>query len=70
MKEITKEIINNNKLWREELRNERTKEIKKDSKPGTEEIPNDKTREQVALLSEIKHNIIKGNIIHRENKIK
>ena len=42
------DIINNSKLWREEL--------KIDSKPGREEIPNDKRREQVALLSKIKPN--------------
>ena len=58
------------RLKREELRNERTKEIKNDSKPGTEEIPNDKTREQVALLSEIKTNRNEENIKSREMKSK
>ena len=62
MDDITIEIINDNKLWREELKN--------DSKLATEEIPNGKTREQVALLSEIKPNKNKENIKNREMKSK
>ena len=64
------EEIREDRLKREELRNERTKEIKNDSKPGTEEIPNEKTREQVALLAEIKHNRNQEDIKHMEGKSK
>ena len=46
----TEEIINDNKLWREGLRNERTEEIKNDSRPETKEIPNDKTEEPGVVL--------------------
>ena len=55
------DIRNENKLWREELRNERTKEIKNDKKPETEEIPNEKTKEQVVVLPEFKTNKNKEN---------
>ena len=64
------EIKNDNKLWREELRNERTKEIKNDSQPETEEIPNDKTKEQVVVFSENKTNGNKENTKQRGMKSK
>ena len=54
------EIMNNCKLWREEVKNDR--------KPETEEIPNDKTRKQVAVLSEIQTNRNKENLKHMEMK--
>ena len=56
------DIINENKRWKEELKNDR--------KPRTKEIPNDKKTEQVALLSETEPNRNKENLKHKEMKSK